>query len=72
MADETHDRLAPERRRRPLLRFVALPDGLAATAVFFRGAFDKFINRYLELVSQVRVGDPSSPSTGVEKPPPHP
>lgn len=39
-------------------------DCTAATRIYVqRGAFDAFVKRYLELVGQVRVGDPASPQT---------
>jgi succinate-semialdehyde dehydrogenase/glutarate-semialdehyde dehydrogenase len=39
-------------------------DCTAATRIYVqRGAFDAFMKRYLELVGQVRVGDPSSQQT---------
>lgn len=39
-------------------------DCTAATRIYVqRGAFDAFVKRYLELVGQVRVGDPVSPQT---------
>lgn len=39
-------------------------DCTAATRIYVqRGSFDKFVRRYLELVGQVRVGDPSSMQT---------
>ena len=39
-------------------------DCTAATRIYVqRGSFDAFVKRYLELVSQVRIGDPSSPQT---------
>ena len=39
-------------------------DCTAATRIYVqRGSFDAFVKRYLELVGQVRIGDPSSPQT---------
>jgi betaine-aldehyde dehydrogenase len=39
-------------------------DCTAATRIYVqRGALDAFVKRYLELVGQVRVGDPASPQT---------
>lgn len=39
-------------------------DCTAATRIYVeRSTYDSFLNRFLELVRQIRVGDPSSPST---------